>query len=75
MPFDPAYIDLEMDFVEDRGAGRVPQETAKNPVVPGENVLPAFPKGIPRKVINAKRKKTKFYVDAEITQVLRGKEG
>jgi hypothetical protein len=72
---DFGNIDLELDNVESRGAGRVPQETAKNPALPGDHIVPAFPGGIPERVIRAKRARTKKYVDAEVTQVLRGKEG
>jgi len=72
---EPAYIDLEMDAVEERGAGRVPQETAKNPALPGDHIVPTFPKGIPEKLIKAKKAKTKFYVKAEKTQVLRREVG
>jgi hypothetical protein len=75
MPMDLGNIDLELDIVESHGAGRVPQETAKNPALPGDHIVPAFPGGIPRRVIEAKKAKTKFYVNAEVTQVLRGKEG
>lgn len=71
MPMDPKYPDLELDNVEERGAGRVWQEMAKNPALPGSKTAPTFPHGIPNKVLERKKKITREKVDAEITQVLR----
>jgi len=71
MPMDPKYEDLELDIVEARGAGRVWQEMAKNPALPGSKTSPTFPNGIPRKVMERKMKKTKERINAEITQVTR----
>ena len=76
MPMDPAYKDLQLDAVEERGAGRVWQEMAKNPALPGDNIVPTFPDGIPAAVINRKEEITSKAIEARITQVLhRGKEG
>lgn len=73
---DPAYLELELDAVQERGAGRVAQEMAKNPALPGDNVMPTFPEGIPPQVLAAKRAKTRQAIGAENTQVLRrGPEG
>ncbi|MFC1625608.1 hypothetical protein ACFL1Q_01030 [Patescibacteria group bacterium] len=71
MPMDPKYEDLELDIVEARGAGRVWQEMAKNPALPGSKTAQTFPNGIPRKVLERKMKKTKERINAEITQVTR----
>ena len=71
MPMDPKYEDLELDNVEARGAGRVWQEMAKNPALPGSNTVATFPHGIPSQVVERKKKITKEAIDAEITQVLR----
>lgn len=68
---DPKYVDLELDIVEKHGGGRHWQEMAKNPATPGGNVLPAFPRGVPRHVIDHRAKKTGEHVGAERTQVLR----
>ena len=74
MPMDPAYIELELDAVEKRGAGRVAQEMAKNPALPGDHVVSPHPKGIPPEQMTAKEAKTQAVVEAKNTQVLRGKE-
>jgi len=71
MPMDPKYKELELDNVEERGAGRVWQEMAKNPALPGSRTAPTFPHGIPRRVMERKMKKTEERIGAKITQVLR----
>lgn len=72
---EPGYIDLELDAVEARGAGRVPQETAKSPATPGSGILSSHPEGIPRQLIKKKGIKTRKYVGTEKTQVLRREQG
>jgi len=71
MPMDPKYKELELDNVEARGAGRVWQEMAKNPALPGSNTVATFPHGIPSQVVERKMEITKTEIDAKITQVLR----
>lgn len=71
MPMDPKYENLELDAVEERGAGRVWQEMAKNPALPGSNTMSANPEGQHPNLIAHKRRKTKIRIDAESTQVLR----
>ena len=72
---DFAYLELELDAVEARGAGRVTQEMAKNPALPGDNVASLHPEGINPFQLAAKKAKTLLAVEAEYTQVLRTKEG
>lgn len=64
-------IDLELDNVEGRGAGRVPQEMAKSRWGQGSG---SHPKGIKPGLLRYKMEKTQKVVGASITQVLR-KEG
>ena len=71
MPMDPKYKELELDNVEAQGAGRVWQEMAKNPALPGSGTVATFPHGIPSQVVERKKEITKKAIDAEITQVLR----
>ena len=66
---DPKYEDLELDAVEEGGAGRVWQEMAKNPALPGSNTMSAHPEGQHPNLIAHKRRKTKIRIDAESTQV------
>lgn len=75
MPMDPKYEELELDAVEARGAGRVWQEMAKNPALPGGNTMPAHPEGQHPNLIAHKRRKTKARIEAESTQVLRETQG
>jgi len=72
MPMDYGQIELEFDAVEERGAGRVPQEMAKSDYY-GEHA-PTHPKGIPLGLFLKKIFKTENAVGAEFTQVRR-KEG
>lgn len=75
MPMDPAYEALELDIVQEHSGGRVWQEMAKNPALPGEGTLNPYPQGIPPRVVAHKKARTLERIDAEITQVLRlGKE-
>ena len=71
---DFAYLELELDAVEARGAGRVPQEMAKNPALPGDQVAPLHPDGINPMMLAAKKAKTLAAVGTESTQVFRTKE-
>ena len=68
MPMYLAYLNLELDIVEERGAGRVPQEMIKSRH--GQGISP-YPKGIHPKLRDHKMRKTGKLVGAEITQVLR----
>lgn len=68
---DPKYEELEKDIVESYGAGRTWQDMAKNPALPGDNVLPTFPEGIPSAVVRRKKGITLGAVGTENTQVLR----
>lgn len=63
------YIELELDAVEERGAGRVPQEMAKS--AHGSGSLPTWDQGIPQTARNAKEAKTLQAVGTRSTQVLR----
>lgn len=71
MPMDLKNIELELDAVEKRGAGRVPQEMAKSRH--GQGVSP-YPEGMPPELLEHKMRKTEEAVGAKITQVLKGKE-
>ena len=75
----PMYLDqleLELDAVEERGAGRLPQEMAKNPALSGEGIICPWPNGIPPRAMARKKAKTLAKVGTEITQVIRrSKEG
>ncbi len=71
MPMDYKYIELELDAVEKMGAGRITQEMAKNPALPGSETMPTFPLGIPPAVMEAKRAKTLAAVETTVTQVRR----
>ena len=66
---DYKYIDFELDVVEKRGAGRVPQEMAKSGR--GERRLKPWELGIPQGVVEHKMAKTEEAVGARITKVLR----
>jgi hypothetical protein len=68
---DPKYEDLEKDIVEAHGAGRVWQEMAKNPALPGSNVVNPHPNGIHPNLLKYKTEKTLRIIDAEFTQVTR----
>jgi hypothetical protein len=70
MPMYYGDIELELDSVEKRGAGRVPQEMAKS----GGSGGPIYPEGIPSGLLRYKMEKTQRAVGARITQVRRGKE-
>jgi len=70
MPMDYKYLELELDNVEAKGAGRVPQEMAKSPALAGDNIAHPWPDGIPRGVIDRKAAKTLHFVNAARTQVL-----
>ncbi len=67
---DPAYLELELDAVEARGAGRVPQEMAKSDYT-GRTELP---RSIHPNHMKQKMRRTLEGVSASITQVLPGKE-
>ncbi len=76
MPMDPAYEELELDIVEEHGGGRVWQEMAKNPALPGENIVSSHPGGLHPNQIKHKEEKTLRRIGVRRTQVLRrGKEG
>lgn len=72
---DPKYQELEMEILEKYGARepgqQVWQEMAKNPAIPGDNVLNPNPEGIHPKHAIKKRKKTFDAIRAESTQVKR----
>ena len=69
MPMDLANIELELDNVEERGAGRVPQEMAKSSY--GSGSLNPNPHGMHPNLIKHKEEKTEYWVEAGRTQVLR----
>lgn len=68
MPMYFDQIEQELDNVEARGAGRVPQEMAKSRY--GQGLCP-HPEGISSELMEHKMGKTKAAIDAQITQVLR----
>lgn len=72
MPMNFAYIELELDAVEERGAGRVPQEMAKNPATGG--CLPPFPDGIPANLVKHRQDKTERFVGTRRTQTFPPKD-
>ncbi len=66
---DPKYEDLELDAVEARGAGRVWQEMARNPALPGSNTVSPHPEGVHPNLIKHKEAKTLARVGTKRTQV------
>jgi len=71
MPMDPKYQELELDIVSENGGGRVWQEMAKNPALPGSNTNNPHPEGIHPNLMKHKTEKTRRAIDAEFTQVTR----
>ena len=67
MPMYYGQIELELDSVEKRGAGRVPQEMAKSK----HEGSPLYPGGMSEGLIRYKMAKTRRRVEADITEVRR----
>ena len=68
MPIDIKNLELELDAVEGKGAGRLSQETARSGRNDGR--LCPYPEGINPKLKNHKERKTERAVGAKRTQVL-----
>lgn len=68
MPMDLGQIELELDAVEARGAGRLPQETPRSG---GTQSLSPHPEGIHPNLMEHKMQKTEAAIEARITQVTR----